>query len=804
MSRMGDGAGYGDMYRGNMDNRGYIGNENDMRRREYEWNQYVGQGSPPRSIDMDYPRENVDRRRGMDNRERMRDRSPHRDYRRDDSRRDYRNSPRRDTVDEYDHRRDSRDYREDRRRSPPNRDRSWARGACSTVILRNVPDCIEEYEVRDEVNRFGAPVITVKMEFKQDHNGSNERVCVVEFEGTRDATEWMHEHQGVLRIDRERIRMEYWNEGGPSDREDYRRDRDDSYRRQDDHRSYKSDPTDTMIVKGLDRSTEEPAIRQSFEYITHFPIVDIRLVRDKFGVSRGFCFVQWKTVEHCKQVLEYLRTATPRFHIEGKHIALEFSTPQGSSRKVRSGSQSQSQASNSAISAAVQVAEAAIQAAHWSSSKDKDDYDEAQRDEPENKSNSTHASAAASSPSQTTSTPHQSQPNNNDQSNNLQPGQYPTPDTSKFQYDKTSGYYYDSITGLYYDANSRYFYNNCTGQYLYWDQTKRNYIPVSNDIQSKEKEKKEKEQKEQKKINAKKIAKDMERWAKAQNKKKEEMKRLLEDAPANTPTAAVNVQPVASSVGQKNQSSTADTAFFLLEKHTSEAERQAAVQAAYEDPFKKPTMPFAVPPRKAAPSNTGASSGLVSYMKTSDSESEEEDDEGEEEEKLIDWSKLACLLCRRGFPSKDMLLKHKDLSDLHRTNLEQRRKNKTGRLVKAQAAEPAPKYRDRAAERRKNFGTGAPIRRNKAFQAPVPYEQPTKDGLDETNIGNQMLQKMGWNKGSGLGKSRSGITAPIQVQQRSRGAGLGMRGSTYGLDGSEGDYRTAAKKITQARFLETD
>ena len=52
-----------------------------------------------------------------------------------------------------------------------------------------------------------------------------------------------------------------------------------------------------MIVKGLDRTTDEQMIRRSFEYITHFPIVAIRLVRDKFGMSRGFCFVQWKTIE---------------------------------------------------------------------------------------------------------------------------------------------------------------------------------------------------------------------------------------------------------------------------------------------------------------------------------------------------------------------------------------------------------------------------------------------------------------------------------------------------------------------------
>ena len=52
-----------------------------------------------------------------------------------------------------------------------------------------------------------------------------------------------------------------------------------------------------MIVKGLDRNTNEAMVRRSFEYITQFPIVDIRLVRDRFGNSKGFCFVQWKTLE---------------------------------------------------------------------------------------------------------------------------------------------------------------------------------------------------------------------------------------------------------------------------------------------------------------------------------------------------------------------------------------------------------------------------------------------------------------------------------------------------------------------------
>ena len=38
-------------------------------------------------------------------------------------------------------------------------------------------------------------------------------------------------------------------------------------------------------------------------------------------------------------------------------------------------------------------------------------------------------------------------------------------------------------------------------------------------------------------------------------------------------------------------------------------------------------------------------------------------------EELIDWNKLACLLCRRAFPSKDILLKHQQMSDLHKVKL---------------------------------------------------------------------------------------------------------------------------------------
>ena len=45
------------------------------------------------------------------------------------------------------------------------------------------------------------------------------------------------------------------------------------------------------------------------------------------------------------------------------------------------------------------------------------------------------------------------------------------------------------------------------------------------------------------------------------------------------------------------------------------------------------------------------------------------------------------------------------------------------------------------------------------------YEQPTKAGIGAENIGNKMLQKMGWTAGLGLGKSNQGRTAPVEVSK---------------------------------------
>lgn len=92
---------------------------------------------------------------------------------------------------------------------------------------------------------------------------------------------------------------------------------------------------------------------------------------------------------------------------------------------------------------------------------------------------------------------------------------------------------------------------------------------------------------------------------------------------------------------------------------------------------------------------------------------------------------------------------------------------------------------------------------NCVFATGRNYEQPTKDGIDHSNIGNKMLQAMGWREGSGLGRKCQGITAPIEAQVRLKGAGLGAKGSAYGLSGAD-SYKDAVRKAMFARFTEME
>ncbi|KAM3957250.1 LOW QUALITY PROTEIN: RNA-binding protein 5-A [Aphomia sociella] len=346
---------------------------------------------------------------------------------------------------------------------------------------------------------------------------------------------------------------------------------------------------------------------------------------------------------------------------------------------------------------------------------------------------------------------------------------YSPPDVRTFMYDETSGYYYDPATGLYYDGNTQYFYNSQITQYMYWDATTSTYIVASQSQQNTEQpklpnppqattentiakdppEEKKKEKEDKVKV-AKKIAKDMERWARTLNQKKE-----------NARSNIVMEQPLDTAASKGS----ADIGFSVLGAG--------------------PSIPSHV--RELSPPPVSTDEFLMKKV----AEPTLESDEG-----IIDWSKLTCLLCKRRFPSVEVLTKHKTLSDLHKQNLIEYQK-KNDLLPQTNG------YRDRAAERRMKFGEDeTPVRRRyeptEVVHAPMP-PMPPPSVVD--TIGGKMLQKMGWSEGRGLGKEEQGRIAPIEAEQRPSLAGLGQKRGIYTPTPGE-TYRDTVKKLMIARYKE--
>ncbi|XP_071657296.1 RNA-binding protein 10 [Patagioenas fasciata] len=330
-------------------------------------------------------------------------------------------------------------------------------------------------------------------------------------------------------------------------------------------------------------------------------------------------------------------------------------------------------------------------------------------------------------------------------------GQYPVPDVSTYQYDETSGYYYDPLTGLYYDPHSQYYYEAGSGQYLYWDGERRTYVvapPAEPTPPGPHKEHKDKKDKHKNKT-AQQIAKDMERWARSLNKQRESGR------------SAGN--PPAPRDDERREAAAADAGYAILEKKGALSERH-----------QHPNLEL---PRLGGDDRMSPPRGLVAAY-SGESESEEEGERGDRGERgggpvpgvpspggvpggsqpLTDWHKLACLLCRRQFPSKEALLRHQQLSGLHKQNLELQRRSHQPPLEDMEL-----KYRDRAAERREKQGGGGganpepPDTKRRRVGGPLPQAGEAEGPLP---LGCRLLQAMGWKEGTGLGRRREPPSRP--------------------------------------------
>jgi len=111
---------------------------------------------------------------------------------------------------------------------------------------------------------------------------------------------------------------------------------------------------------------------------------------------------------------------------------------------------------------------------------------------------------------------------------------------------------------------------------------------------------------------------------------------------------------------------------------------------------------------------------------------------------LTKAGKPICPWCRRKFKDVSHLQRHQDQSERHKVNVA---KWKEQQRIKKE-------YRDRAWERRRlHEPEVAPVSLPFLEPSVVAAEIRPQDILGEENIGNQMLQKLGWKSGKSLGRT---------------------------------------------------
>ncbi|XP_034000620.1 RNA-binding protein 10 [Trematomus bernacchii] len=534
---------------------------------------------------------------------------------------------------------------------------------------------------------------------------------------------------------------------------------------------------DTLILRNLGPHTSVETILSALAPFATLSPSNVRLIKDKHThLNRGFAFLQLSTIVEASQLLQILQALQPALSIDGKAIVVEFA--KGSKRDVflTDGSRvSAATVASTAIAAAQwsvtqtpqngsgggQTTDTAVYQQGAAVTYNQEGVEYSGLDGTHFKSQGDarasalpgartalmgaytggaaaeavtsgsvvlqHTQSALISTASTTPVTQveivgkpqpaaPSQPATPGTEHELQ--QYPVPDVSTYHYDESSGYYYDPLTGLYYDPNSQYYFNPHTQQYMYWDGEKHTYIPAADGQSNSEgaptslgaapsdspfgtpgsKEKKDKP----KNKTAQQIAKDMERWAKSLNRHKENM-RSVSSSPAVGTTAlppGYARAPGHSRLDDRRESASADAGYAVLEKKGALSERPQI----FLDQIRQST-------ERSPPQQQGL---VPAYSGETDSD-EEGGDKDEKEGRMTDWVKLACLLCRRQFPSKEALIRHQQLSELHKQNLEQRRAQQ-----------------DSAGKERLADGPELPDPKRRKFN-PI-------DGITGTSLGARMLQ----------------------------------------------------------------
>ncbi|KAB1264094.1 RNA-binding protein 6 [Camelus dromedarius] len=201
-----------------------------------------------------------------------------------------------------------------------------------------------------------------------------------------------------------------------------------------------------------------------------------------------------------------------------------------------------------------------------------------------------------------------------------------------------------------------------------------------------------------------------------------------------------------------------------------------------------------------------------------------------EEDKLTDWNKLACLLCRRQFSNKEVLIKHQQLSDLHKMLLEQQNleihrkiKQSEQELAYLERREREGRFKERGNDRREKLQSfDSPERKRIKYSRETDSDRKPlgKEGIDNSSKGGCVQQATGWRKGAGHGYGHPGLASAeevkwfsssptslfifvLQTEGRMRGPSVGAPGRTSKRQSNE-TYRDAVRRVMFARYKELD
>jgi RNA-binding protein 5/10 len=325
----------------------------------------------------------------------------------------------------------------------------------------------------------------------------------------------------------------------------------------------------------------------------------------------------------------------------------------------------------------------------------------------------------------------------------------------------SSGYYYHAQSQVYYDPTSQLFYNCTTQAYYRWDPETNSYVAADGSGSSQS--------------TGAAAPKPIEAGP---------VLRVSVSTPTPTPASTTTSSTVAAPTPQQAapvKPSCSSVKFSILGKK----------QCKDMDRWNRKKVELAVEEAKAEEAKDATGPAVKTKSAVIPVNDSNNHQGGIRPRLYVSYPHLACLLCQRKFKDERHLSRHELGSTLHKQNLSLDEYEQVQRLEKSAASlgielQPKtggpPPIKKKYSQSQKRFHSFSCLhtilldthylgyyRPNTAVPSPAPVPVPVAEPesepapFDESNVGNRLLQSMGWKQGEGLGKNGTGITENVMV-----------------------------------------